>query len=72
MKLVVRLLTEMLEVRILPGEPTPFFFNDLQNAFHHCEKRHENVAVYGNLAARIFWKHERKLCIFKNFYDELV
>ena len=28
-KLVVRLLTEMLEVRILPGEPTPFSFNEL-------------------------------------------
>ena len=30
MKLVVRLLTEMLEVRILPGEPTPLSYNELQ------------------------------------------
>jgi len=29
-KLVVRLLTEMLEVRILPGEPTPLSFNELR------------------------------------------
>jgi hypothetical protein len=28
-KLVSRLLTEMLEVRILPGEPTPLSFNEL-------------------------------------------
>ena len=31
MKLVVRLLTEMLEVRILPGEPKIFSFKHLQN-----------------------------------------
>ena len=30
MKLVVRLLTEMLEVRILPGEPTPLCCNWLR------------------------------------------
>jgi len=30
MKLVVRLLTEMLEVRILPGEPTPLSCNELR------------------------------------------
>ena len=31
MNLVSRLLTEMLEVRILPGEPNHFSFNQLRN-----------------------------------------
>jgi hypothetical protein len=30
-KLVVRLLTEMLEVRILPGEPTPLSFTSCEH-----------------------------------------
>ena len=32
MKLVVRLLTEMLEVRILPGEPIPLVINHLNES----------------------------------------
>ena len=41
MKLVARLLTEMLEVRILPGEPTPLHVESCEHFQKTLPSRHE-------------------------------
>jgi hypothetical protein len=61
MKLVSRLLTEMLEVRILPGEPKLFNLNELQSVDRAFGSRpnawdaRRKWVVWKLLKGKFFW-----------------